>query len=85
MDTGSGVAKPTLTNTSVPVSLGDAKAPFGPRMNGAMVHVPIGDHGIIVFLGGQVTTDPTPYGVQIKGANGKNDNVSAVRYAQTNR
>ena len=76
LDTSPAVARPTLTNTSVPVSLGDNKnKPFGPRMNGAMVHVPIGDKGIVVFLGGQVTVDPTPYGIPKKGANAGNDNV----------
>ncbi|KAF9875115.1 kelch domain-containing protein [Colletotrichum karsti] len=62
-------SQPKLTNISVPTYI-------GPRMNGAMVHVPVGDKGIIVNLGGQTTRNPTPYGVQVKGANSGNININ---------
>jgi hypothetical protein len=75
LNTRPSLTKPTLTNISVPTSLDGGKTPFGPRMNGAMVHVPIGKQGILVFIGGQVPIDPTPYGINIKDANAKNTNV----------
>jgi len=48
---------------------------FGPRMNGAMVHVPVGKLGVLVQIGGQITMKPTPYGQRIPGAIGGNHNV----------
>ncbi|TDZ32659.1 Kelch repeat-containing protein [Colletotrichum spinosum] len=62
-------SRPQLTNISVPTYM-------GPRMNGAMVHVPVGDKGIIVSIGGQTTLDPTPYGVRIPKANELNVNTN---------
>ncbi|OLN96473.1 Kelch repeat-containing protein-like protein 2 [Colletotrichum chlorophyti] len=62
-------SEPKLTNISVPTYI-------GPRMNGAMVHVPVGDEGIIVNIGGQTTRDTTPYGVRIPGANAGNVNIN---------
>ncbi|OHE99462.1 hypothetical protein CORC01_05262 [Colletotrichum orchidophilum] len=62
-------SQPKLTNISVPTYV-------GPRMNGAMVHIPVGEKGIIVNIGGQTTRDPTPYGVQIKSANAGNVNTN---------
>lgn len=62
-------SQPKLTNISVPTYV-------GPRMNGAMVHVPVGEKGIIVNIGGQTTRDPTPFGIRIEGANAGNVNVS---------
>ncbi|KAI9683890.1 MAG: hypothetical protein M1829_004225 [Trizodia sp. TS-e1964] len=60
----------TLTNITVPNY-------FGPRMNGALVHIPVGDLGILVQIGGQTTDDMnTPFGVGIQGANGANHNVN---------
>lgn len=75
LDTSAEVSKPTLTNISVPNSLDQGKTQFGPRMNGAMVHVPVGPKGILVQVGGQVTNDETPYGVRIQKANEKNTEV----------
>lgn len=68
LDTSTKVTTQTLTNISVPSSLDNGAHPFGPRMNGAMVHVPIGDQGVLVFVGGQTTENPTDYGVQIPQA-----------------
>ncbi|KUI54697.1 hypothetical protein VP1G_02094 [Cytospora mali] len=68
LDTSTSVTMPILTNISVPVSLDNGDHPFGPRMNGAMVHVPVGDMGILVFIGGQTTQNPTPYGTKVPGA-----------------
>lgn len=52
------------------------KKDFGPRMNGAMVHVPVGKQGALVQIGGQITLNPTPYGKRIPDASGGNINVS---------
>jgi hypothetical protein len=60
---------PTLTNISVPTYV-------GPRMNGAMVHVPVGPKGVIVQIAGQITMDPTPFGVPIINANAMNTNIN---------
>ncbi len=60
---------PTLMNTSVPTYI-------GPRMNGAMVHVPIGEKGVIVQIGGQTTLNPTPFGQRIPKANEGNVNIN---------
>jgi len=60
---------PTLTNISVPTYV-------GPRMNGAMIHVPVGAMGILVQIGGQTTMDPTPFGVPIINANAMNTNIN---------
>lgn len=60
---------PTLTNISVPTYM-------GPRMNGEMVHVPVGAKGILVQIGGQTTMDPTPFGVPIVNANAMNTNIN---------
>ncbi|KAL0937221.1 Kelch repeat-containing protein-like protein 2 [Colletotrichum truncatum] len=62
-------SQPKLTNISVPTYI-------GPRMNGAMVHVPVGNKGIIVNLGGQTTRDPTPYGVRVPKASSGNININ---------
>ncbi|KAJ3938676.1 uncharacterized protein N0V96_011407 [Colletotrichum fioriniae] len=62
-------SQPKLTNISVPTYV-------GPRMNGAMVHVPVGEKGIIVNIGGQTTRDPTPFGIRIEGANAGNVNTN---------
>ena len=50
---------------------------FGPRMNGAMVHVPVGKQGVLVQIGGQITLNPTPYGQRLPDASGGNINVSS--------
>ncbi|KAK3372171.1 hypothetical protein B0H63DRAFT_483993 [Podospora didyma] len=73
LDTSTGVTRPTLTNISVPQQMGGKE--FGPRMNGAMVHVPVGKLGVVVALGGQMTINPTPYGVRIPKANEGNTNI----------
>lgn len=52
LDASSAVAKPKLTNISVPTSLDNAAHSLGPRLNGAMLHVPSGGQGILVFIGG---------------------------------
>lgn len=52
------------------------KKDFGPRMNGAMVHVPVGKLGALVQIGGQITLNPTPYGKRLPDASGGNINVS---------
>ncbi|GJC97630.1 cell wall anchored [Colletotrichum higginsianum] len=41
-----------------------------------MVHVPVGEKGIIVNIGGQATRDPTPYGVRVQNANAGNVNIN---------
>ncbi|KAK0118628.1 hypothetical protein ONS96_011719 [Cadophora gregata f. sp. sojae] len=61
-------APPTLTNISVPDYI-------GPRMNGAMIHVPVGEKGVVIQIAGQVPKDPTPFGIPILKANEKNDNI----------
>ena len=61
-------SKATLTNITVPTYM-------GPRMNGAMVHVPVGDKGVIVSLGGQVPNDATAFGVGVANANANNQNI----------
>jgi len=57
-----------LTNITVPDYV-------GPRMNGAMVHIPVGKQGVIAQIGGQTTNDPTPFGQKIPDANAGNSNV----------
>jgi hypothetical protein len=47
-------------------------------MNGAMVHVPVGQYGILVQIGGQMTMTPTDYGIRIPNANAGNTNVSRL-------
>ncbi|KAF6826412.1 hypothetical protein CPLU01_09697 [Colletotrichum plurivorum] len=61
-------SQPKLTNISVPTYI-------GPRMNGVMVHVPVGDKGIVVNIGGQITRDETAFGVRIPGASAGNINI----------
>ncbi|KAK3367258.1 hypothetical protein B0T24DRAFT_659294 [Lasiosphaeria ovina] len=73
LDTGGDVAKPTLTNISVPQQM-DGKD-FGPRMNGAMVHLAVGKYGVLVQIGGQTASNPTPYGRAIENANAGNTNI----------
>ncbi|KAK3937612.1 hypothetical protein QBC46DRAFT_267165, partial [Diplogelasinospora grovesii] len=73
LDASTAVAKPTLTNISVPQQM--AGQDFGPRMNGAMVHVPVGEYGVVVQIGGQTTVNPTPYGQAIANANAGNTNI----------
>jgi hypothetical protein len=60
---------PTLTNISVPSYM-------QPRMNGGMVHVPVGKKGVIVQIAGQTTVNPTPYGQPIENANALNTNIN---------
>lgn len=49
----------TLTNVSIPTFL-------RPRLDGSMIHVPVGKKGILVLIGGQTTADPTtPWGVPV--------------------
>ncbi|KAF0324478.1 kelch domain-containing protein [Colletotrichum asianum] len=62
-------SRPKLTNISVPTYV-------GPRMNGAMVHVPVGEKGIIVNIGGQTTRDETEFGVRIDDAASGNININ---------
>lgn len=69
MSLDTSASPPILTNISVPTYV-------GPRMNGAMIHVPIGDKGVIVQIAGQTTMDPTPYGVGIQDANAGNVNIN---------
>jgi hypothetical protein len=45
-------------------------------MNGAMIHVPVGEQGILVLIGGQTTMVPTPYGIGIQNANAGNTNIN---------
>lgn len=73
LDTSTDVKQPTLSNISVPLQMGNAN--FGPRMNGALVHVPVGKQGVLLSLGGQITVNKTPYGVRIPGASGGNNNI----------
>ncbi|KAK3695844.1 hypothetical protein B0T22DRAFT_527103, partial [Podospora appendiculata] len=73
LDTSTRVKTPTLTNISVPLQMGVKD--FGPRMNGAMVHVPIGKYGVVVQIGGQMTMSSTQYGVRIPNANQGNTNI----------
>lgn len=60
---------PTLTNISVPTYV-------GPRMNGAMIHLPVGDKGVLVQIAGQTTVNPTPWGVPIPNANQMNTEIN---------
>lgn len=66
-------ATPTLTNISVPSYM-------SPRMNGAMIHVPVGNYGVIVQIAGQTETappSPTPaYGVGIQNADASTYNIN---------
>ena len=73
LDTSSDAKQPTLTNISAPLQMGGVD--FGPRMNGAMVHVPVGKRGVLIQIGGQITVNKTPYGVRIPGASGGNHNI----------
>lgn len=79
LDASSAVAKPTITNISVPTSLDNGTHPFGPRLNGAMLHVPCGGQGILVFIGGQIPQNPTDYGIQIPNAAQHNVMVSLAK------
>jgi hypothetical protein len=63
------MSPPTLSNISIPTYI-------GPRMNGAMIHVPVGEQGVLVQIGGQTTENPTPYGVGIANANAGNVNIN---------
>lgn len=64
------ISPPTLTNVSVPTYK-------PPRMNGAIIHVPVGKKGVLVNIAGQTTMDPlTPYGVPIVKANEGNVNIN---------
>ncbi|KUJ19086.1 uncharacterized protein LY89DRAFT_731509 [Mollisia scopiformis] len=65
----SNTSPPTLSNISVPTYV-------GPRMNGAMIHVPVGPKGVIVQIAGQTTVDPTPFGIPILSANQKNTEIN---------
>jgi hypothetical protein len=48
-------------------------------MNGAMIHIPVSDQGVLVLIRGQTTMIPTPYGVGILKANeNTNINISFV-------
>lgn len=76
LDTSNAVTTSTFTNISVPTSLDDGAHPFGPRLNGAMVHVPSGGQGVLVFIGGQTPQNPTDYGMQIPNAAQHNVMVS---------
>lgn len=79
LDTSEGLEKPRLTNISTPRSLDGDKTHFGPRMNGGMVHIPVGDKGILVQIGGHTTEDYPQYGHKLSsGANARNKNVSAL-------
>jgi hypothetical protein len=69
LDTNPSNTPPVLSNVSVPTYI-------GPRMNGAMIHVPVGDQGILVLIGGQMTDVPTPYGIGIQNANAGNTNIN---------
>ncbi|KAK0717349.1 hypothetical protein B0T26DRAFT_648075, partial [Lasiosphaeria miniovina] len=73
LDTGGDVAKPTLTNISVPQQMDGED--LGPRMNGAMVHLAVGKYGVLVQIGGQTASNPTPYGRAIANANAGNTNI----------
>ncbi|PVH78058.1 hypothetical protein DL98DRAFT_391298, partial [Cadophora sp. DSE1049] len=53
---------PVLTNISIPTFL-------RPRLDGSMIHVPVGGKGILVLIGGQTTSSPnTPWGVPVEHA-----------------
>ena len=69
LDTNLDNSPPILSNISVPTYI-------GPRMNGAMIHVPVGDQGVLVLIAGQTTMVPTPYGIGIQNANGGNTNIN---------
>lgn len=69
LELDTNTSPPTLSNVSVPTYV-------EPRFNGAMVHVPVGDQGIIVQIGGQSTVDATPFGVPIEGANQHNTEIN---------
>ncbi|TLD09740.1 hypothetical protein PspLS_11400 [Pyricularia sp. CBS 133598] len=75
LDTSEGLEKPRLTNISTPRSLDGDKTHFGPRMSGGMVHIPVGEKGILVQLGGHTTEDYPQYGNKVSGANTKNKNI----------
>ncbi|KAI7914214.1 hypothetical protein M0657_009613 [Pyricularia oryzae] len=76
LDTSEGLEKPRLTNISTPRSLDGDKTHFGPRMNGGMVHIPVGDKGILVQIGGHTTEDYPQYGHKLSsGANARNKNI----------
>ena len=69
LDTNIANTQPVLSNISV-------GSYIGPRMNGAMIHVPVGSQGVLVLIGGQTTVNPTPYGVGIPDANAGNTNIN---------
>lgn len=57
---------PILTNILIPTFL-------RPRLDGSMIHVPIGEKGILVLIGGQTTSNlDTPWGQPVKHASGGN-------------
>jgi hypothetical protein len=60
-----------LTNITVPNYI-------GPRMNGAMVHVPVGEKGVVVQIGGQTDADPQSFGIGIANANSVGSNVGLL-------
>ncbi len=65
---------PTLTNMSIPTFL-------RPRLDGSMIHVPVGKKGILVLIGGQRTADPnTPWGVPVEHASWGNIMASSAFY-----
>lgn len=47
-----------------------------PRMNGAVVHLPIGDKGVVMMVGGQAPTTGLPFGVVVPNANSQATEVS---------
>ncbi|KAE9364056.1 hypothetical protein N431DRAFT_489847 [Stipitochalara longipes BDJ] len=69
LDTNPSNTPPVLSNVSVPSYI-------GPRMNGAMIYVPVGSQGVLVLIGGQTTDNPTPYGIGIQNANAGNTNIN---------
>ena len=69
MQLDTNTSPPTLTNISVPTYV-------GPRMNGAMVHIPVGEKGVVIQIAGQTTENPTAYGIGIENANAGNVNIN---------
>jgi hypothetical protein len=69
LELDTNTSPPTLTNVSVPTYIGQ-------RMNGAMIHIPVGKEGVIVQIAGQEPQFLTEFGVQVVGANGKNTNIN---------
>lgn len=68
------------TSSSSQTVLRNITAPqyMPPRMNGALVHLPIGDKGVIVAVGGQAPTTGLPFGVVVPNANAQATEVSVV-------